>query len=214
MSTLENIAKLLTGVEQPVAKVTAAPPVKNDWWKQQAGQLMQPVEGMITESEEVTPEGVERLVLDESSGKDHLTAYKDSKGIHTIGHGFNLQDEANAAVFKKVVGFSVEEAMKGKPITKEQQEKLLEHTIAQADADVKKLVPNFDKLSPEQQDALTNFVFNVGLTTALKFKNTFAAIRRGDGKAAASGIRNSAYYRQVGKRGERVAQAIETISAD
>ena len=211
MSALENIAKLLTGIEQPVAKATTQPTVNPHWWKQQAGELLTTQE---TETDEVTPEGIERLVMDESSGKDHLKVYKDSKGIHTIGHGFNLQDATNAKVFKEVTGFPVEEAMKGKEITKEHQEKLLEHTIAQADADVKKLVPNFDKLTPEQQDALTNFVFNVGLTTALKFKNTFGAIRRGDGKAAAHGIRNSAYYKQVGKRAERVAQVIETISAN
>ena len=207
MEALENIKRLFTGevpVEQPAA------PVKPDWWKGQASQLIHQPE---QEGDDVTPEGLNRLILDESSAKDHLTAYKDSKGIHTIGHGFNLQDSTNAEVFQKVVGFSVDEAMKGKAITKEHQEKLLEHTVAQADRDVRKLVPDFEKLTPEQQDALTNFVFNVGLTTALKFKNTFAAIRRGDGKAAAHGIRNSAYYKQVGARGERIAQAIETIAA-
>ncbi len=61
------------------------------------------------------------------------------------------------------------------------------------------------------QDAITNFVFNVGLRTAGKFVNTFAAIKRRDGAAAASGIRNSRYYQQVGKRGERIAQALERL---
>jgi GH24 family phage-related lysozyme (muramidase) len=137
--------------------------------------------------------------------------YKDSKGIHTIGHGFNLESPHNAPVFKQVTGFTVQEAMKGKAITKDQQHALLEHTIAQADKDVKQLVPNYDQLEPAQQDALTNFVFNVGLTTALKFKNTFAAIRAFNGKEAAARLRKSDYYKQVGPRGERIAKILETI---
>lgn len=205
MSTLENIGKLFK--EEPPIEA-AQPPSNPGWWKQQAGQALQQNQ---SEEDDVTPEGINRLILDESSAKDHLKVYKDSKGIATIGHGFNLQDSTNAEVFQKVAGFSVDEAVKGREITKEQQEKLLEHTVAQADADVRKLVPTFDKLTPDQQDALTNFVFNVGLTTALKFKNTFAAIRRGDGKDAAARIRESAYYKQVGPRGERIAKVIETI---
>ena len=205
MPALESIKRLFTG--EPPIEVAPQPPLSHGFWKAQSHLFVKP-----DQEEEVTPEGLNRLILDESSGKDHLKAYKDSKGIFTIGHGFNLEEPANAELFKKVTGFAAEEAIKGKQITVEQQEALLGHTTDVAEADVKKLVPSFDKLKPEQQDALTNFVFNVGLTTALKFKNTFAAINRGDGKAAANGIRNSAYYRQVGARAERVAKVIETIS--
>lgn len=207
MSTLENISRLFTGKDQ-VAQPTVEVPLRHppDWWQRQAGDAFK-------ETEEVTPEGKKQLVHDESSSRDHLKAYKDSKGIYTIGHGFNLQEPSNAAIFKEVTGFSVEEAIKGREITVEQQEALLGHTVNVAEADVRKLVPKFDELTPEQQDALTNFVFNVGLTTARQFKNTFAAINRGDGKAAAQGIRHSAYYRQVGARGERIAKVLETLGA-
>lgn len=205
MSALENIGKLFAKDQPPVVEVPLRH--KTEWWKQQAGNAFK-------ETEEVTPEGKKQLVHDESSSKDHLKAYKDSKGITTIGHGFNLEEPMNAAIFKDVTGFTVEEAMKGREITVEQQEALLGHTVAVAEKDVRKLVPNFDKLSPEHQDALTNFVFNVGLTTARQFKNTFAAINRGDGKAAAQGIRHSAYYRQVGARGERIAKVLETLKPE
>ena len=124
----------------------------------------------------VTPDGKRQLIIDESSGRDHLKAYKDSKGISTIGHGFNLEEPSNAAIFKEVTGMDPKEAIEGKPITVEQQNKLLDHTIAVAEADAKKLFSNYDRLDPNQQDALVNFVFNVGLPTASKFKNTIRHI--------------------------------------
>lgn len=159
----------------------------------------------------MTPNGRRRLVLDESSGRDYLTAYKDSKGIPTIGHGFNLDAASNADVFKQVTGLTVDEAKAGAAITKAQQDALLNHTIARAEADARMLVPGFDKLPSEAQDAIGNFVFNVGYTTASKFKSTLAAINRGDGAAAADSILKSQYAKQVGSRAQRVADGLRTI---
>ncbi len=157
---------------------------------------------------DVTPKGLDRLVVDEG---ERLKVYKDSLGIDTIGVGFNLEEPANHSIFQNVVGFSVEEAKKGRLITKAQSRELLAITADRARLDAERLLPQLESYPPEVQDAITNFVFNVGLRTAGKFVNTFAAIKRRDGTAAASGIRNSRYYQQVGKRGERIAQALERL---
>ena len=158
----------------------------------------------------MTPAGKHRLIMDESSGRDFLTAYKDSRGISTIGHGFNLEEPSNASVFKEITGYTVKQARDGKiSITKEHQEKLLDHSITVAEKDARQMVPDFDQLSPAKQDAIVNFLFNVGLTTARKFKNTFAAINSGDWERAAKGIRTSLYAKQVGDRAERIAAALE-----
>lgn len=171
--------------------------------------LVEPAPAPTTQPEtEMTPQGMSRLTLDEG---EKLKVYKDTKGIDTIGVGFNLQEPANRATFERVVGFSVEEARAGRQITRPQSRALLEVTVKAAEQDARSLVPEYDQLPPVAQDALVNFVFNVGKTTAGTFKNTLAAIRRGDGKAAADGLRKSAYYKQVGARGERVAQALEKI---
>lgn len=156
----------------------------------------------------MTPEGYNQLAIDEG---ERLSAYKDTKGISTIGVGFNLEEPANRELFRSVTGFSVAEAIAGRKITKAQSRELLAITVERARADTQRLLPQLDTYPPKVQDALTNFVFNVGLSTASQFKNTLAAVRRRDGKAAAEGIRNSAYYKQVGARGERVAQAIEQL---
>lgn len=167
-------------------------------------QMVQPTQ----EADEMTPEGMSRLTLDEG---ERLKVYKDTKKIDTIGVGFNLEEPANRATFQRVTGFSVEEARAGRAITRAQSRALLEVTAKAAEQDARSLVPEYDQLPTVAQDALVNFVFNVGKTKASEFKNTLAAIRRGDGKAAADGLRKSAYYKQVGARGERVAQALERI---
>lgn len=156
----------------------------------------------------VTPDGKKQLIRDEGQ---RLSAYKDSKGIYTIGVGFNLEEPANAKLFEQTTGFSAEEAKQGKPITAADSAALLDVTVQRAEADARSLLPSFAKLSDKDQDAFVNFVFNVGRGTASQFKNTLAALNRGDGKAAAAGLRASAYYKQVGARGERVAKALETL---
>lgn len=172
----------------------------------QMGKLV----GFDEEEEEVqmTPGGLAQLTIDEG---ERLAVYKDTKGIPTIGVGFNLQEPANRTLFRQVTGFSAEEAIAGRQITKEHSQQLLVATAARAEKDARSLLPSFDSMPPEVQDAAVNFVFNVGKTTASQFKNTLAAMERGDGAAAAAGIRNSAYYKQVGKRGERVAKALEKL---
>jgi hypothetical protein len=57
-------------------------------------------------------------------------------------------------------------------------------------------------------------VFNVGEATAREFVNTNKAINDERWQDAANGIRKSAYYRQVGKRGEEIARMIEGDEAD
>lgn len=175
--------------------------------------IRQQVEGDNQQETDVTPAGKRQLILDESSGKDHLEVYKDSKGIPTIGHGFNLAEPSNAATFEQVTGMKVQDALDGKPITPEHQDQLLELTIASATEDAKQLVPKFDTLPAAAQDAIVNFVFNVGETTAREFKQTLGAINRGDGETASKLILQSAYAKQVGKRAERVSKALKTIGA-
>lgn len=161
----------------------------------------------VEEPEEVTPEGLERLKLDEG---ERLSTYIDSVGVPTIGVGFNLNEPANAAIFKRVTGFTVDEA--GKPgfkITKEQSSKLLAYTVKRAESEASSVFPNINELPEDVQDALVNFTFNLGQTKANQFNETRAAIAAKDGKRAAALLRKSLWYRQVKGRGERIASILE-----
>lgn len=161
----------------------------------------------ITE-DDVTPAGLRRLALDEG---DILETYTDSVGVATIGVGFNLEEPANAPLFKRITGYTVDEAMKpGFKITKEQSQKLLAATVKRAESEAVEVFPNIDELPPEVQDALINFTFNLGQTRASQFNETRKAIADKDGKKAAAQLRKSLWYKQVKSRGERIAKTLET----
>lgn len=166
------------------------------------------------DNKDVTPNGLQQLIMDESSGKDRLVAYKDQKGINTVGHGFNLDDPTNAPILKQITGLTPQQVISGKPITVQQQNGLLAATVKRAEGIAQKIIPNFTELPSHVQDAVSNFVFNVGETTARKFTPTLTALANGNGPEAAARLRKSPYYRQVGARGERIAKAFESYTGD
>jgi lysozyme len=74
-------------------------------------------------------------------------------------------------------------------------------------------IPVFSKLNDARQGVLVEMVFQLGLNGVLGFKNTLAAMERGDFAAAAEGIRNSHLAQQTPARAQRYAQIIETGEA-
>lgn len=114
--------------------------------------------------------------------------YKCSQGYLTIGYGRNLES----------VGVNQEEAST-----------MLIHDAYKA----LRLLDNypwFSRLDEVRQDALINFMFNVGPGTFTKFKKMIAALEAGDYKEAAAQLLNSLYAKQVGKRANEVAYMLET----
>ena len=61
-----------------------------------------------------------------------------------------------------------------------------------------------------RQAALINFVFNVGIGTAEKFKNAMEALKQSDYDTAAREFLDSRWAKQVGKRAEQVTEQIRT----
>ncbi len=114
--------------------------------------------------------------------------YKDTVGKLTIGIGRNLDD----------VGLSDDEI-----------EYLLQNDIRRAIEDAKKAVKTFDSLTLSRQAVVANMVFNLGLSRFLGFKNTIAAIERGDYKTASEGMLASLWAKQVGKRATELAKLME-----
>lgn len=119
-----------------------------------------------------------------------LKPYKDSVGKLTIGVGRNLDD----------VGISEAEAMF-----------LLDHDIDAARAEAQKFVW-FSKLDNVRQDVIVSMVFNLGMTRLLGFKNTLKAVEAGNWEAAAKGMLDSKWAKQVGKRADELAQMMVTGS--
>lgn len=126
-----------------------------------------------------------QLAIDEGC---KLKPYRDTVGKLTIGIGRNLDD----------VGISKAEALA-----------LLAADIDIAAAGLDKALPWWRDMTDSRQQVLCNMAFNMGLPSLLGFKNTLAAMKAGDYRAAAAGMRASKWAKQVGARAERLAKTME-----
>lgn len=115
--------------------------------------------------------------------------YVDTVGKLTIGVGRNLTDR----------GLSPDEIRY-----------LLQNDIDAAIDDLNRGAPWWTGLDAARQGVLLNMCFNLGWPKLRGFVRTLVAMRRGDYAAAAAGMRNSLWARQVGARAERLAQMMET----
>ena len=122
-------------------------------------------------------------------------AYQDSLGLWTVGYG-TLIDKR-----------------KGGGLTEDEGRYLLENRIRWALEAVRAEFSWFDGLNQPRQTVLVEMAFNMGMgdaTHGLKsFKNTLAAMRLGDYKKAAAGMRASKWARQVGQRADDLAEIME-----
>lgn len=120
--------------------------------------------------------------------------YKDSLGYPTIGYGHLITASDNFAG----------------GINEVQADELLMKDLVRTVNDAKGIYAQYKMKTPYiVQIVLTEMVFQMGKGGVLKFKNTLQAMANGDYKAAAAGIRNSAWYRQTTRRAEVMARRLE-----
>lgn len=103
----------------------------------------------------------------------------------TIGVGRNLDDN----------GISVDEATM-----------MLENDIDVVMAQLDHKLPWWRDMTEPRQRVLANMCFNLGITRLLKFINTLEAMKHGQYDKAASGMLDSLWAKQVGKRAIRLAK--------
>jgi lysozyme len=145
------------------------------------------------------PEGLKNMLIRHEGLK--LIPYLCPAGKKTIGAGHNI--EANS-----LPPHIDDYLVKNKCITKDMAMELLENDVTKAVTDCGILYRHFDKFSERRQWALIDFLFNVGLNTARSFRNTNKAINKEDWEAAAKGLENSLWFRQVGLRGPEIVEMV------
>lgn len=116
-----------------------------------------------------------------------LKPYKCTANKTTIGVGRNIEE----------VGISEDEAMY-----------LLENDIKNVVAQCQATFSWFDGLTDIRKEAIVNLVFNMGLSTFCKFKNTISYLEQGSYELAGTELLDSNYARQVGQRSVDVANMI------
>lgn len=117
-----------------------------------------------------------------------LTAYRDSRGVLTIGYGRNLEDR----------GITAMEALM-----------LLQQDYTEICYRLYGL-PWFNKLNEPRQAAVMDMAFNLGFTGLLKFQRFLKALTDGDYSRAAAEMLNSGWAHQVGLRAVEDAQIMDT----
>jgi lysozyme len=142
---------------------------------------------------------IDRLIWEEGLKYE---PYHCPAGKLTIGIGHNL--EANPLP----KGMQKELDENGK-LSLPSIMQLVNKDIDYAEQDARGLFESFNDFSQNRKVAIVDLVFNLGVAGLRKFITFGAAVRNGQWPAASAALRNSKWYRQVGKRAESVIALIE-----
>ena len=137
-----------------------------------------------------------RLAIEEG---DRLTAYLDTKGILTVGRGHNC-------VARPVEGVT----QAGDRITAEQDDALFQADVTDACAQLDEHLPWWSALDDARQNVMLDMTFNLGIATLMTFNHTLAHIEAGEYAAAADGMAQSRWAKQVGNRAVFLENAMRT----
>ena len=125
-----------------------------------------------------------QLTIDEGKRR---RIYADTAGKQTVGVGRNMTD---------------------RDLSDDEIGLMLKNDIAMVCSQLDKAAPWWKSLSERRKQALANFVFNVGIATALTFKNTMQLMQSGQYTAAADEMMRSKWAGQVGARAHRITTMI------
>lgn len=119
---------------------------------------------------------------------ERLDMYQDSVGIWTVGVGHNIEERG---------------------ISKAVSRLMLEEDMAGVVQDCRTLT-YWSDLDPVRQLVIADMVFNMGLSKFLKFVDTNAALDQGNYALTAVEMKNSRWYKQVGRRAVKLCAAMKS----
>jgi len=118
-----------------------------------------------------------------------LKPYQCTADKLTIGVGRNIEDRG---------------------ITEDEARYLLKNDIKIVEDELLEKKPVVAGLDAVRQRVLVDMGFNLGIPTLLKFQNMWAAVEEEDFERAAEEAMDSRWAKQVGRRAERLCQAMAT----
>jgi GH24 family phage-related lysozyme (muramidase) len=147
-----------------------------------------------------------RIVL----GNALHVAYKDSKGISTIGYGFNLEDGSAAGVLRQVSSKTTTALMaKSEFLTEQEAQALLFIAEDVAVQGAKSFFPNFDRMDLPRRVVLAAMVYQMGAARFGKFRRLIPAVQKQDWGSAVLSMHESQWFRSDSpKRARRMADAM------
>lgn len=138
--------------------------------------------------------------------------YIDSRGIPTVGVGFNLNNSDAAERLKKVGANPAKIKAGTAKLTEKQIKTLLIQDLEKAMAEAGSLVSNFNQLPQSIQGVLVEMAFNLGKSGLGEFKNFLSKISSGRWKEAAVEMLRSDWRAQVGQRAQTLADIVKSAT--
>lgn len=117
--------------------------------------------------------------------------YKDSRGILTLGYGFNIDPS-------------------GPGLSEEESSAVLQIKLNKVKEALLVALPWTSSLDSVRFDVLQDMAYNMGLAGLLQFKNTLAMVKAGNYSGAAAGMLQSRWAQQVGQRAVNLAKMMES----
>jgi GH24 family phage-related lysozyme (muramidase) len=171
-------------------------------------KIMVEVELPTEEVSDPVIDSIRDRVIDHEGKRN--TVYKDSRGIPTIGVGFNLNRQDSNALLTQV-GANPGQIKRGQSkLSNKQINTLLNKDLKKSKEDAKQLVKNFTSLPREVQGVLIEMVFNLGKFGLAKFKKFLDYINKNDWKKASAEMLNSDWAKQVGRRSKTLSNIISS----
>jgi len=101
----------------------------------------------------------------------------------------------------------------GTPVSSERCVEAFDADVEIVLSDCNILYPDFDDLPEEAQQIIANMMFNLGRPRLSKFRGMKAGVDAKDWNRAADEMVDSRWYRQVGRRAERLVERMREIES-
>ena len=140
----------------------------------------------------------EQLKIDEGCVYE---LYNDHLGYPTFGIG-HLVIESDPEYGQEI----------GTPVSESRVIEAFEQDVQTVLSDCAILYPDFDELPEEAQQVIANMMFNMGRPRLSKFKGMKRGVDSRDWNAAADEMVDSAWYRQVTNRADRLVERMRALA--
>ena len=127
--------------------------------------------------------------------------YNDHLGYPTFGIGHLVLD-ADPESGQEV----------GTPVSEDRDAEAFNNDVETVISDCERLYPEFDGLPEEVQLIIANMMFNMGRPRLSKFKGMKRGVDAQDWDAAADEMVDSAWYRQVTNRADRLVERMRAVT--
>lgn len=150
--------------------------------------------------------------------------YQCLSGFTTIGYGFNLQrnyfSKKNYAILGKLFvnsiesGISIGKDWQGLTMQKEIAEEILLEDLTDLWTSLTKSLPWVELTNETVQLVLLDMAYNMGIHGLLDFKKTLFALEAGNWETAATELKDSRWFNQVGTRAKEHIAAIMDLGVE